>query len=164
MMAIRDTHTLDLFDWQPPVDVAPKFDPERVKGQHLFGQLARGISEALSDCGKNRDQVVEEMRAFLGDDLAGKLSVNVLNGYASAARSEAMPNAVRLAALVLVTRDIRLLNLIAELCGWMVIEAKYLPAIHEAMLADEIDRRHHELELLEERKKRARKGWTGGQS
>lgn len=160
----KDTNTLDLFDWQPPEPVVKEFDPERVKGYRLSNLLARRIAEVLNDTKTSRAEIVEKMREYLGPELARNLSENILNAWASEAREDQAPSAIRLQALLYVTKDIRLLNFIAEPQGWAVIDRKYLPAIHEAMISDELEQIEKEKQLLEQKRRKARHGWKGDRS
>lgn len=161
-MGRRDNHTLDLFtDWEPPTEIVRAFDPQRVRGERFQSQLCHGIGEALKDCALSRGEVVETMRAFLGDDLSGNLSENVLNAWASEARTDQYPSAIRLLALIQATADIRLLQLMAEPMDWIVVDRKFLPAIQEAMISDQLEQNEKHRQLLEEQRRKARKAWKG---
>jgi hypothetical protein len=70
----------------------------------------------------------------------------MLNGYASEAREQSVITVPRLLALIHVTGDRRLLQLLAEPFAWAVIESRYLPMIelaavqeHEAKLRRHAD-------------------------
>lgn len=145
----RDTRTLDLLSWTPPAP--PRFAPEAVRAASLRAVLCRAVRLALKECGKGRDQVAAEMSEFLGETVTKP----VLDAYASEAREDHSISVVRLLALVHVTDDLRLLNLLAEQLGQVVIPARYLPAIEDAMLDDKI-------EELTQRRQLARKRWKGG--
>ena len=79
----------------------------------------------------------------------------MLDAYVSEAKEENVINAVRFAALVHATGDLRLLSVIPELFGQIVVPAKYQAAIEDAMIGDQI-------EELERRKRGARRQWKGG--
>lgn len=145
----RDTRTLDLLSWTPPA-LTRAFDQVTVRAASLRTAIAKGVAVALKECGKGRDQIAREMGDYLGEDFPK----STLDAYAAESREDHVINVVRFIALVHATRDIRLLSQIAELFGWAVIPAKYLPAIEEAMLADKI-------EELQQRKASARKTWKG---
>ncbi|MDI4666735.1 DNA transposition protein [Xanthobacter autotrophicus] len=130
---------LDLLsDWQPSQPVRA-FAPETVRGASLAVSISKGVSQALKGCGRSREDAARLMSEYLDE----KVSVDMLNAYASEAKSEHVVNVVRFVALLHVTRDRRLLELIAAMFDWAVIERKYLPAIEmaEAMEARaELDR------------------------
>jgi len=145
----RDDRALDLLAWQPPAP--PRFAPEAVRAASLRAMLCKAVAVALKDCGKGRDQVATEMAEFLGE----AVSKAMLDAYASEAREDHSISVVRLLALIHVTGDLRLLNLLAEQLGQVTIPARYLPAIEDAMLDDKI-------EELTQRRQLARKRWKGG--
>ncbi len=157
--ALKDKTTIDMFDeYVPRADVVPEFAPERVRAPQLSRLIARGISEALADSGKERGEIVQEVHEFLGEG-AGKFSENILNAYASESREDQTPNIIRFAAITKATGDPRLLNLIAQECGWIVVDKKYKAAIDEAMIGDEIKQREQEIERLRSDKNKANKIW-----
>lgn len=128
----------DLFSWAPP-QTTTAFAPERIRAASLAASIAKAISAALRDCGKDRAAVAAEMSAFLGEPV----SVETLDKYASEAAESRVINAVRLVALIRATRDRRLLELIAAPLDWAVIERRHLPAIDLAVALErraEIDR------------------------
>ncbi len=144
-----DRRTLDLFSWKPK-PVLQAFDAVKIRAASLRSTISKGVSLALKECGDSRETVAEKISEYLGEDCPKSM----LDAYASEAREEHTVNVVRFVALIHATRDIRLLNMIAEPFGWAVIPAKYLPAIDEAVLADTI-------EELQQRKALARKTWKG---
>lgn len=145
-----DQSTMDLFSWTPPA-LAKTFEPSEVRAASLRSSIAKAVSLALKACGKSRDQAASEVGAYLGEDCPK----NMLDAYASEAREEHSINLVRFVALIHTTRDMRLLNLVANMFGQVVIDQKYLPAIEEAICQDKI-------EELQARKAQARKSWKGG--
>lgn len=125
---------LDLLtDWQPSQPVKA-FAPETVRGASLAVTISKGVSQALKSCGRSREQAAQLMSEYLDE----VVSEAMLNAYSSEAKSEHIINVVRFAALLHVTKDRRLLELLAEPLGWTVIERKYLPAI---ALAERMERR-----------------------
>lgn len=145
-----DQSTMDLFTWNPP-QMAKTFAPSEVRAASLRSSIAKAISLALKTCGKGREQAASEVGTYLGEDCPK----NMLDAYASEAREDHSISLIRFVALLHVTRDIRLLNLVANMFGWVVIDQKYLPAIEEAICQDKI-------EELQARKAQARKSWKGG--
>lgn len=144
-----DEKTMDLFAWKPPA-LAKTFDATEVRAASLRSSIAKAVSLALKDCGKSREQTAQSVGAYLGEDCPK----NMLDAYASESREDHSPSLLRFVGLLHATRDIRLLNLIANLFGWVVIDQKYLPAIEEAICQDKI-------EELQQRKAQARKNWKG---
>lgn len=139
---------LDLLaHWQPSQTVAA-FAPETVRGASLAVSLSKAVGQALKSSGRSREAAARLMSDYLDEPV----SEAMLNAYASEARSEHIINVVRFIALLHVTRDRRLLELIAEMFGWAVVERRFLPAIEmaEAMeararLDREIDARRYTL-------------------
>ena len=129
---------LDLLDWQPSSPIVA-FAPERVRAASLAKTLSKAVSEALKSHGGSRADVARKMSDYL-DEAVGE---NMLNAYSSEARDEHIINVVRFIGLIHVTRDRRLLELIAALFDWAVIERRHLPAIELAELMEsraELDR------------------------
>lgn len=124
----------DLLDWTPPEPVAA-FAPEQVRGATLEARIARAVSIALTDSKLTRDEVAERMTAWLGM----KVSANMLNAYASVARQDHPIGLARFLALVQATGDRRLLELLAEMFGWAVIERRHLPLIEMAAIREQED-------------------------
>ncbi|ACI98507.1 hypothetical protein [Rhodospirillum centenum] len=146
-MRIRgDDRTLDLLNWEPP-KVVHRFEVDHVRAATLRAQISKAVAVALKDCGKNRDEVAQEMTDYLGET-TGK---NMLDAYASEAREDHVINVVRFMGLVHATGDIRLLQLLAEPFGLAVVEKKYLPAIDEAMDVDRREALAAELDRLDQR-------------
>lgn len=134
----RDPYTADLLSWRPPEPVV-KFDATQVRAASLDQRLCKAMALALKECRMDRGIVAERMSEFLGE----KVSLSMLNAYLSAGRPTHVISVVRFAALVHVTQDRRLLELLAELFGWSVVDERYADAIREVELVekkDEIDR------------------------
>src|SRR5690554_6135256 len=96
----RDRQTLDLLAWQPPQQVKA-FAPEKVRAATLRAAVAKGLSLALKEFGKSREQIAEEASEYLGE----AISKNVLDAYASEAREDHVINVVRFLSVVHATRD-----------------------------------------------------------
>lgn len=139
---------LDLLrDWQPSNPVV-SFPAHKVRAASLASTIAKGVSEALKSCGRQRPEVARLMGEYLDEQVSGAM----LDAYASEAKSDHIINVVRFIALIHVTGDRRLLELIAEMFGWAVIERRYLPAIEmaermeqRARIDREIDATRHQL-------------------
>jgi hypothetical protein len=133
----------DLLDWVPPEPVV-RFDERTVRAATVAGKLCRGISQALKDCGRSRADVAKAVTEFLGEDM----STNMLNAYASEARDDHVINVVRFIGLIHATGDRRLLELIADMFGWIVMERKYLPLIELASLREKEDEISRQRDML----------------
>ena len=124
--AKRCDHTFDLLGWiesQPPARAAlqvERFDEGRVKAATLRAKIAHAVSETLRDCGKSREDVAHDMSVVL-DEIVSK---PMLDAYASEARADHTIPFLRLIALMMVTGDVRPLQLAAEATGHLVISAQ----------------------------------------
>lgn len=142
---------LDLLEWQP-ADPVVAFEPDRIKAATLAKTLSKAVSEALKSYGGSRADIARKM----GDYLDEPVGENILNAYASEARSDHVINVVRFIGLLHVTRDRRLLELIAGQFGWAVIERRHLPAIEFAELAEKRERLDRELDFRRRQMKAGR--------
>jgi len=134
----RDPYTADLLSWEPPEPVR-KFEPHQVRAASLDKKLCKAMALALKECTWDRRHVAAQMSEFLGE----RVSESMLNAYVSPARETHQISVVRFAALIHVTKDRRLLELLAELFGWSVVDERFTDAIREVELAEkreEIDR------------------------
>ncbi|MFN4017127.1 MAG: DNA transposition protein [Reyranella sp.] len=127
----RDPYTADLLSWRAPEPVV-KFEAAQVRAASLDQRLCKAMALALKDCRMDRGIVAERMSEFLGE----KVSLSMLNAYVSPGRPTHVISVVRFAALVHVTQDRRLLELLAELFGWSVVDERYADAIAEVELAE----------------------------
>ncbi len=142
----------DLLDWTPPEPVAA-FAPEQVRGATLEARIARAVSVALQDSKFTREEIAGRMSAWLGE----KVSLNMLNAYASVARQDHPIGLSRFLALVQATGDRRLLELLAEPFGWAVIERRHVPLIEMAAIREQEDELRRRRDALA-RKARAEGG------
>ncbi|AUN31274.1 DNA transposition protein [Niveispirillum cyanobacteriorum] len=145
----RDSNTMDLLSWQPPAAPAA-FAPEVVRAATLRATLAKGVGAALKESDKGREVIALEMGDYLGE----VVPKSMLDAYASESREEHVISLVRFIALIHATRDYRLLQLLADQFGLAVIEARYVPAIEQAVLDDKIAE-------LTQRRNVANKKWRG---
>jgi hypothetical protein len=149
-----DTDTLDLLAWTPKAPM-PSAVPtptliETSDGWRLAERISRAVATALRDCDVARDEIARRMSAFLGEDV----SPHMLNAYASAAREDHNISFARLIALSHALARLDLLDLGARSLGGAVVDQRYLPAIEEAVLIDEIEER-------EARRRTLRSKWRG---
>ena len=128
---------LDLLAWQAPEPVAA-FDPQRVKAASLKGLICRAVSEALGDAA-DREIPREEVARRMGDYLGEKVSLPMLNAYASQAREEHTISLPRFIALLHATGDRRLLQMVAAPFNWAVVERKQLAMIELAAAQEHED-------------------------
>ncbi len=138
----RDPYTKDLLSWQPPEPVV-KFAADQVRAASLDQRLCKAMALALKECPFDRGVIADRMSEFLGE----KVSLAMLNAYVSAGRPTHVISIVRFAALVHVTKDRRLLELLAELFGWSVVDERYADAIAEVELAEKRDEIEQQLRL-----------------
>lgn len=151
--AIRDPAQTELLDWQPPEPVA-RFRADRVRGETLSQIFSRAVAAALADAdndGVTREEIARRMSEFLGE----RISLNMLNAYASPARTEHGISLTRFVALLHATRDARLLQVVADQIGMAVIEPRYLPLIALASVQERQDELRRQAEVLR-REARAR--------
>jgi hypothetical protein len=134
---------LGLLDWQPPQPVA-RFDADQVRAATINNKLCRAISLTLSESLLSRAEIAQRMGEFLGQSV----SENMLNAYASQGREGHIINSVRLIALLHATQDRRLLELIAEMFGWTVIERRFLKLIELASIQEREDTLRRQREAL----------------
>ncbi len=122
----RCPNTPDIFDAiQEPLR---EYEQEKVKSATIKGKWALAISNTLKDSGLARDEIAEQMSIYLGENVP----VNMLDAYSSQGRDTHLINLPRLEALIHVTKDERLINLLAETIGYMVNPKCYSPYLQYA--------------------------------
>lgn len=135
MAKARDTLTPDLFDWQPP-EVAVRIPQEHVRGGPLRSQIARALSQAMSQSGKSREQIAMDMSEFLG----AEITKNMLDAYASPSRDEHRIPIDRFIALIFATEGFGLLGFMAEQFGFVVVPEKYSALIELHLIDEQMER------------------------
>lgn len=138
----RDPYTKDLLAWEPPQPVV-KFPADQVRAASLDQRLCKAMSLALKESAWSRETIASRMSEFLGE----RISLAMVNAYVSPARGTHQINVVRFAALIHVTQDRRLLELLAELFGWSVVDERYADAIKEVELAEKAEEIGRQLQL-----------------
>jgi hypothetical protein len=148
-MTKRCTNTLDLMEWEPP---KLSFDAETamLRAETIRDRIARAVSLVMRECELPRDEIARRMSAFLGEDV----TLNMLDNYASQARSDATIPAHRLVALAEATGDHLALQVLVAPLDLAVIPSRFVPAIEDAILDDKI-------EELNRRRAQARRAWKG---
>lgn len=154
-MRKKDRAIGDLFDFIPNEKATvPSFSPETIKAATLTSKISKAVSITLCEAdGLERTDVARRMSEYLGENVAE----GTLNGYSSEARTNNKISVERAIALCHATGDFRLLSMMADELGLAVIEARYLPAVIEAMARAEIER----LTVLANQ---SRKQWNGPKS
>lgn len=137
-----DTLTTDLFRDYEPAPVVERFEHEAVKAWSLSGRLSKAVALTLDEAELGR----AEIAAAMSEILKTTVSKSMLDQYAAQAKEHSI-SAVRLAALIQVTGDVRALNALLEDCGLIVIPKKY-----EALLRRE---RAREIKHRAEREEQA---------
>lgn len=130
-MATPDPRQQTLLDWTPP-EAVRRFEEVSVRAHTIADRIARAVSQAMKDSTLSRDELAESMSDYLGE--GQDVPKNMLDAYASQARTEHVIPIVRFIALLHATGDQRLLQMIAEMFGWAVIDRKYLPLIDLASI------------------------------
>jgi hypothetical protein len=130
-----DTQTLDLFaDYQPP-ETVKSFEPARVRAVSLKDEIALGVKATLDDSEMPRDAIAAAMAEWL-EESASKAT---LDKYASQSANDAIIPTVKLVALCHVTGDHRVLQLLADKLGLMVVDKKFEPLIQLGLAAERKD-------------------------
>lgn len=145
-----DKTTMDLFSRKPETPKVARFAEEVVRAATFAAKVSKAVSQILQDAKDqeedplNRDEIALGMSEYLGEEI----TVNMLNAYASLARETHSIPMVRALALMHVTKDYRLLQLIAEEMGLAVIPRQYESTVREAILAESIEEQMAELKAL----------------
>lgn len=147
----KDNKTLDLLtDWQPP-KVTAAFAEEEVRASSLKAKISRTVAASLRGTEGERYAIAARMTSFLGETV----SKNMLDAYASESKVDHIISLPRFLALAHATGDAqRLLQVLADLFDLAVIPSRYLPAIKDALIADQI-------EELKQRQLLERRAWKG---
>lgn len=127
----NDTNTADLFDWTPP-EIVPAYPAEKVRAATMRGRMAKAVSVSLRECDLERAEIARRMSTQLGE----AVSENMLDNYASEARADTVIPILRLLALVHVTDDLRLLQVLAEPFGQVVVDKRYVSIIRAQQMRD----------------------------
>ncbi|MBB4268251.1 DNA transposition protein [Roseospira visakhapatnamensis] len=152
-----DRRQMDLLAWEPP-EVVRAFPAEHVRAASMRAQISKAVAAALRDCETSREEIAVAMSDYLGE----AVPKTALDGYASEAREDHTISVVRLMALVHATGDVRLLQLLAEPFGSMVVDTKHREAIEEIIDLDRRDEVAEYLDGLERRIDARRRRRRGG--
>lgn len=135
MVKRRDNATPDLFRDYQPAPVVERFDAGAVHAWSLAGRLSKAVGLTLNEADMSRADIAKAMSEHLKDEV----SKATLDAYASQAKEHSI-SAVRLAALVAVTNDVRALNTLLEDAGMIVVPKKYEALIMREMADEAIER------------------------
>lgn len=124
-------------DSQPPLPpVARRFSEERVRAARPAVRIARAVAEAIKESGRSREEIAEDMSAYLGE----RVTPEVLYQYSSVANERHNIPAHRLIALLAVTGDDRLVNAALEGTPFIAISNRFEPLIQREIAREEIER------------------------
>jgi hypothetical protein len=143
--------TLDLLGWETP-DITPVVPIEDVRAASLRGRISRAVALVLRDCDLPREDVAQRMSDFLGKDET--VTKAMVDAYASQAREAHTISAIRLVALAHATGDLRPLQVLIEPLEQAIVPRRFVPAIQETLIDQEIER-------LTNEKKLKRAQWRG---
>jgi hypothetical protein len=135
-MKPRDAATLDLFDDYEPRAVVARFDESLVRASNQRARVARAIAATLRDHESERDAIASEMSAYLGE----RVSVAMLNRYASQGAEEHAITAHRLIALAVITGDARLINALLADTGLIAIDNRFEALIRREQAREAAER------------------------
>lgn len=128
----RDLFTIDMFNgWTPP-RVSVGFEPGTISGNRLASRISRAIAKALKECGKDRVTIA----GLMSDRLGHKVSKDILEAYASEAKTGNNITVERLIALIHATDKTELLGFIAEEFDMAVVPRKFENVIELALIED----------------------------
>ena len=102
-------HTLDIFAYQPP-PVVNTYDEVKVRAASFKNRIAKTVFTTLKECGMTREKIAKGMTEYLGEEV----TKNMLDAYASQGLEEYSISVHRLLALVHVTGDMRILQVMVE--------------------------------------------------
>jgi hypothetical protein len=146
----RDTKTLDLLAWEPPV-IVQSFPAEKIRAADLRVLVAKVVSLALKDCASPREEIANTIGDWLGENCTEAM----LNAYSSEARGDKVPSLVRFIGIAHATGAAQpMLQAVAELFDLAVIPTRYVSAVEDAMLSDRV-------EELQHRQRVKRREWKG---
>lgn len=140
----RCMNTFELFGDLP--EAMPKFEKEDVRAGTIEGKIALAVSRILKDDGRSREDIASAMADWLGDT---KMSKPMLDAYSSSAREEYKITVARFWALLEVTKDVRLLQEIAQSIGYVVMEERYAKRVEKAEREEMIAKLKEQIANLE---------------
>ncbi|EFO33255.1 conserved hypothetical protein [Roseibium sp. TrichSKD4] len=128
----RDPNTPDFFlDWTPP-KVSIGFEEGAIPGNDLSSRLSRAVARTMKDCGKDRVTIAGLMSKRLGR----KVTVSMLETYASESKTGHNITVDQLVALMEATGRTEILGFVAEMFGHVVMPARYENVVRLKMLDD----------------------------
>lgn len=147
-MVRRDNKTMDMFREWTPEPVAHQFDEQVTKGGTLDVKIARALAAAMTFAqdqhGLNRDAIALAMSDYLDQ----KITTNMLNSYASPARTDHKITLERTIALAEITKCTELLGFICGFSNTVVVPEKYADVIRLWQLEKAQERLDNEVRSL----------------
>jgi len=134
----RDSLTGDLLAWRPTAPVVSFADAPGAQAASLHGRFCRAMALVVDGCGQSR----AEIAAAMGDYLSEDFSKASLDAYLAESKTSHVIQLHRFAALIHATGDMRLLSLLPEMFGHVVISKEHAGLLEIALLKqkrDEID-------------------------
>ncbi|MCV0428300.1 MAG: hypothetical protein K5905_22820 [Roseibium sp.] len=117
--------------WTPP-DVSVGFEPGAISGDRLSSRISRAIAKALKDCDIDRASVAAQMSEKLGH----KITKQMLEAYASEAKTGNNITVERFVALIHATGKTELLGFLADDFAMKVYPNKYANVVKLALIED----------------------------
>lgn len=146
----RDSLTGDLLAWRPEDPVVSYGAAPRTQAVSLHGRFCRAMALAVESCGKNRAEIAAEMSEYLGEDF----SKATLDAYLAESKTSHVIQLHRFAALIHATGDMRLLSLLPELFGHVVISEEHAGLLTIALLKEKRDQIDEALALQMRKERR----------
>lgn len=150
-MTRRDPYQADLLSWAPSEPIV-RFEPRAVQAASFDQRLCKAMALALKESQLDRSTIAARMGAFLGKEVTKAM----LDAYVSPARDTHQISVTRFLALLHVTHDRRLLELLSEPFGWAVVDERHADAIAEVELAEKRDEIERQLQLRRMKRRGAR--------
>lgn len=142
----RDHGTVDMFrDYTPPQPVAALLPAELSGGGSLDMKIARAVALAMAQSGKTRAEIAEAMSEYLEQ----RVTENMLDLYASAARRDHKITLERFMALMEVTGCADLLALVCAPLGFVAVPRQYEAVIRKHQLREFRDRLDREEQAID---------------
>lgn len=130
----REDQTIDMWSEFTPPDVDVQIEAEVTRGGTLDVKIARAISHAMQSSDLGREEIAKRMSEFLVQNV----TENMLDQYASPARTDSKITLARFIALVEVTGCHDLLGFVAGFSDFAVVPDKYVDVIKLDAVEDRI--------------------------
>lgn len=131
----RDSLTGDLLAWRLEDPVVSYAGAPQAQAASLHGRFCQTMALTVESCGKSRADIAAEMAEYLGEDF----SKATLDAYLAESKTSHVIQLHRFAALIHATGDMRLLSLLPEMFGHVVISEKHAGLLAIALLKEKRD-------------------------